>query len=234
MLELHEVRSGYASLEIIKGVSLRLEPGAIHALVGANGAGKTTLLRTIVGLVHPHSGRITLNGYSLLGQGPDKNARSGVALVPESRDVFPGLTVKENILLGAYRKRSTATESFQWCLGLFPALTEHQSQLAGSLSGGEQQMVAIARALMSHPKVLLLDEPSLGLGPKIVSTLFDVVDSLRRGGTAVLLVEQNVKAALAVADYGCVLERGEITLEGSAPSLVTDQRIVGAYLGEAP
>jgi branched-chain amino acid transport system ATP-binding protein len=232
MLELRDVRSGYGKLEVIKGVSLDLDSGTLHALIGPNGAGKTTLLRAIVGLLPVFSGEVALDGESLLDRSPGENARAGVALVPESRDLFAGLTVKENISLGAYARRSTARGSLTWCLGLFPALAKREAQLAGSLSGGEQQMVAIARALMSHPRVLLLDEPSLGLGPKVVSTLFEVVDMLRQEGTAVLLVEQNVKAALAVADHAYVLERGEITVEGSASALATDERVVGAYLGQ--
>lgn len=233
ILELSDVRSGYGRLEVIKGVSLSLGSGAVHALIGPNGAGKTTLLRAIVGLLPVFSGEIALDGNSLRHRSPGENARAGVALVPESRDLFAGLTVKENLGLGAYAHRSTAAASLRWCLELFPALAKRESQLAGSLSGGEQQMVAIARALMSHPQVLLLDEPSLGLGPKVVSTLFEVVDMLRREGTAVLLVEQNVKAALAVTDYAYVLERGKITVEGSGSALAADDRIIGAYLGQA-
>jgi branched-chain amino acid transport system ATP-binding protein len=231
MLAVEGLTSGYGNLEVVHEVSLSVAAGAITALVGSNGAGKTTLLQTLMGITRARAGSVALDGIDLTPRSVTERARAGIALVPEGRDVFPGLSVRENIELGAYCCRDEAAAGLERMLELFPALRSRQLQAAGSLSGGEQQMVAIARALISQPKVLLLDEPSLGLGPKVVEALFEVVASLRELGTAVLLVEQNVKVALAVAEHGFVMERGRIALSGPADDLAADERVARFYLG---
>lgn len=231
MLQVTDITSGYGQLEIVHGASLHVEAGKVTALLGGNGAGKSTLLNTVVGFVPVRSGTITLEGRSITALSPSETARAGVALVPETRDVFPGLSVEENILLGAYTRRDEAQGGLRRMLTMFPSLADRRALAAGVLSGGEQQMVAIARALVSQPRILLLDEPSLGLGPLIVKALFEVLPAVTGTGAGVLLVEQNVRAALQVADYAYVLERGRMVLEGPAAELAADERVRRAYLG---
>ncbi len=234
MLEVRDLAAGSGKLEVVHGVSLSVQAGTISSLIGVNGAGKTTVLRTVMGLNPAWRGSVTLDGRDVTHPAPTEKARAGIARVPEGRDVFPGLSVRENVELGAYACREKAADGVERMMELFPSLASRQRQAAGSLSGGEQQMVAIARALVSDPKVLLLDEPSLGLGPKVVETLFDVVKRLREAGTAVLLVEQNVKVALAVATDAYVMERGRIVLHGAAAELAEDERIAHFYFGTLP
>jgi len=234
MLRLEQVRSGYGPTEILKGVSLEVAAGEIVTLIGANGAGKSTALNTICGVVRARSGRITLEGRDLAGLATDQIAGLGVVQVPEGRKVFAEMTVLENLELGAYlrRDRSGIRSDLDRIFGLFPALAGRRRQSAGSLSGGEQQMLALARGFMAKPRVLLLDEPSLGLAPKLVLTVFEIVRELHRLGVTILLVEQNAYLALATAHRGYVMETGRITLSGPAAELLENQEVKRAYLGE--
>jgi branched-chain amino acid transport system ATP-binding protein len=220
-------------LPALSGVTLRVEPGEFVALVGANGAGKSTLLRSIAGLVHPGAGLLRWAGDDLRARAPDTIVETGIAIVPEGRKLFPQMTVEENLELGAYAARARAgmrgrlAEMYR----IFPRLLERRRQLASSLSGGEQQMLAIARAMMTRPSLLMLDEPSLGLAPQMVSLIFELLADIHRGGIMLLLVEQNVQAALAVAGRAYILESGRIVGEGSGPDLLNDPGIRRAYLG---
>jgi branched-chain amino acid transport system ATP-binding protein len=234
MLRLEQVRSGYGPTEILKGVSLEVAGGEIVTLIGANGAGKSTTLNTICGVVRVGAGRITLEGRDLAGLATDQIAGLGVVQVPEGRKVFAEMTVLENLELGAYLRRDRAgiKGDLDRIFGLFPALAGRRRQSAGSLSGGEQQMLALARGFMAKPRVLLLDEPSLGLAPKLVLTVFEIVRELHRLGVTILLVEQNAYLALATAHRGYVMETGRITLSGPAAELLENQEVKRAYLGE--
>ena len=231
-LELQKLESGYGRLKVLFGVSLKVEKGSITALLGPNGAGKTTTLLTVVGVVRPWSGRVLYQGVDVTATPPHKKVEMGIALVPEGRRLFPEMTVEENLWMGAYvkRARDKAHDTMEWVFSLFPRLKERRRQKAGTMSGGEQQMLAIARALMSRPQVLLIDEPSAGLAPKVVSDLFQVVKTLK-GEVSVLLVEQNVAAALEVSDYAYVLENGHVVKEGPPEQLVADEHVKKAYLG---
>jgi len=233
-LELADVVSGYGPIEVLHGLSLRVEEGEAVTLIGANGAGKTTTLRTITGLIRPRRGEIRLDGRRLDRLPPHAIVRCGVAHVPEGRRVFGRLTVLENLELGAFTRRPgrEVAEDLERVLTLFPRLRERLSQPAGTLSGGEQQMLAIGRALMARPRLLLLDEPSMGLSPVMVETIFAVIRDIHRQGTALLLVEQNVPLALAVASRGYVLEAGRIVAEASAADLRESDVVRRAYLGE--
>jgi branched-chain amino acid transport system ATP-binding protein len=223
----------YGRVQVLHGVSLRVERDELVAIVGPNGAGKTTLLRTIVGLLAPTSGRVTFESRSLLGRDPALIVADGVALVPQGRMIFQSLTVGENLRLGAYRaaRGDIVTARLEQALTVFPALADRLAQPAGTLSGGQQQMLAIARALMSAPRLLILDEPSTGLAPMLVESIFRALAALHRAGTMMLLVEQNVHVALDVASRAYVLEHGSIVAEGAAVSLRTDDRVMAAYLG---
>jgi branched-chain amino acid transport system ATP-binding protein len=235
VLEVSDLRVGYGKIQVVWGVSLRIAQGETVAVVGANGAGKTTLLRTIAGLLRPSAGRIVFRGREIAGTPPHQVARQGVALVPEGRELFPHMSVYENLLLGARLcpSRSRALENLEWVYELFPILAERRRQAASTLSGGEQQMLAIARALMASPSLLLLDEPSTGLSPLIVGSIFEVIARLGERGGTILLVEQNVHLALAAVQRAYVLERGRVTLEGPGRELMANPLIREAYLGVA-
>jgi len=231
-LVLERLESGYGKLKVLFGVSLRVEKNTVTALLGSNGAGKTTTLLTAMGVVKPWAGRVFLDGKDVTEVPPHKKVELGMALVPEGRRLFTEMTVEENLLMGAYTKRARekAPDTLEWVYSLFPRLRERRRQKAGTMSGGEQQMLAIARALMSRPKVLLLDEPSAGLAPKVVADLFDVVKRLKEE-VSILLVEQNVAASLEISDYAYVLENGHIVKEGAPQGLAQDEYVKKAYLG---
>lgn len=231
VLEVENLFSGYGRIEALHGVSLKLAQGELVALVGANGAGKTTLLRTISGLLPSRSGQVRLLGNDITHTLPERRVQLGLAQVLEGRQVFGPLSIQDNLRLGAFANRDGADERLQQMYQLFPVLEEKKNLAAGTLSGGQQQMLAIARALMSNPKVLLLDEPSMGLAPLLVREVFRVVRSLKDQGIPILLVEQNARAALAIADRGYVLETGRITVSGPADELSNDERVRSAYLG---
>lgn len=234
MLEVKDLEVYYGMIQAIKGVSFHVNEGEVIALIGANGAGKTTILHTISGLIAPKSGTVNFEGKDLSKLPGHKIVSMGMAHVPEGRRVFSQLTVLQNLKMGAYTRKdkteieNTLTTVFQ----RFPRLEERQNQLSGTLSGGEQQMLAMGRALMSHPKIILMDEPSMGLSPIFVNEIFDIIQEVSKSGTTVLLVEQNAKKALSIADRAYVLETGNIVLEGNAAELLNDDSIKKAYLGE--
>ncbi len=234
MLKLENVRVSYGAIEAVKGVSLEVRPGEVVAIIGANGAGKTTLLKGIAGLEPLASGRVTIHGVDCTQLPAHKRLGVGVALSPEGRGVFPDQTVRENLLLGGYALRedpSRVEKLMAREFERFPRLAERRDQMAGTLSGGEQQMLAMSRALMSEPKLLLLDEPSLGLAPLIIADIFRSIRQLRQAGLTILLVEQMANQALSVADRAYVLETGHITLEGTGQQLLKDPKVRAAYLG---
>ena len=234
MLTLENVNVYYGGIHALRDVSLHVETGEVVTLIGANGAGKSTTLRAITGLLTPRSGRIRFEGTDIMGVPAHQLVERGISMAPEGRGIFANLTVLENLEMGAYRVRDQAQvrNDIERGFTLFPRLRERVKQRSGTLSGGEQQMLAIARALMSRPKLLLLDEPSLGLAPIVCHTIFTTIDEIKAAGTTVLLVEQNANAALKHSDRGYVLETGAVTLEGSAASIAGDPRIREAYLGE--
>ena len=235
LLEISDLHSGYGDLPVLHGVDLTVERGHVISVVGANGAGKTTLLRTIAGVLRPTSGSIVVDGVDIAAVPAHKVVEHGVVMVPEGRRLFPFLTVEENLTLGGFHKqaRKVARTTLGEVYDLFPRLNERRAQLAGSLSGGEQQMCAIGRGLMARPKLLMLDEPSLGLAPIVVEQIFGLVRDLSAAGLTVLLVEQNVAEALEMSATGSVLEQGEITLTGSGAELLADPSLRSAYLGVA-
>ena len=235
MLEIKDLHVSYGGIQALRGVSLNVPDGKIVTLIGANGAGKSTLMRTISGLVKAQSGSILWNGQELLGKPIDQIVASGIAMSPEGRRVFADLTVLENLKIGAYlRKDKDGIEKdLKWVYELFPRLEERSWQLAGTLSGGEQQMLAVGRALMSRPKVLMMDEPSLGLAPLVVQGIFDIIRTINKEGVTVLLIEQNANMALKVADLAYVLETGTITKFGTGAELLADESIKEAYLGKS-
>ncbi len=234
MLQVSGLRAGYGAIEALCDVSFAVEEGEIATLIGANGAGKTTTLLCISGLVRPRAGRISFDGCDLSTLAPHEIVRLGIAHSPEGRKVFPRMTVLENLEMGAYTRTDPAgvARDFDRVFSLFPVLAERRRQTAGTLSGGEQQMLAVGRALMSQPKLLLLDEPSLGLAPLIAAKIFEVIREINKAGTTVLLVEQNARMALKLAHHGHVLETGRIALSDRAAALLEDPRVKGAYLGE--
>jgi branched-chain amino acid transport system ATP-binding protein len=233
VLEVRNLRVSYGAIEAVKGVSLELRKGEIVTIIGANGAGKSTTLRTIMGLVSPTAGDVLYEEAVITGRPTHEVVRRGMTLVPEGRAVFANLTVRENLVMGAYARRDAEVgRDHERVLEIFPRLRERLKQNAGTLSGGEQQMLAIGRALMSRPKVLLLDEPSLGLAPLLVHTIFQSIEEVNRNGTAVLLVEQNANAALKHSHRAYVLETGTITLEGPSAEIAADPKVKEAYLGE--
>ncbi len=233
MLELHDVHSFYGNIEALKGISLTVEKGEIVTLIGANGAGKTTTLRTITGLIKPRQGTVILEGEELTAFKPHEIVYKGVSMVPEGRGIFARLTVAENLDLGAYTRndKEGIKADLERVYELFPRLKERRSQVAGTLSGGEQQMLAIGRALMARPRLLLLDEPSMGLAPVLVELIFDTIVDINRQGTTILLVEQNALMALSVAHRGYVLRTGEIVLSDTAENLRTNEMVQKTYLG---
>lgn len=235
MLEIQSLSAGYGGPPVLNKVSLSLHPGEIVAVVGSNGAGKTTLLNTVAGLLRPVSGHVLLDGRAIGGWATERIVRAGLSLVPEGRQVIAPLSVEENLLVGAYSRRDGRhAETLEAIYARFPRLKERRRQMSGLLSGGEQQMLAIGRALMAGPRVLLLDEPSMGLAPLVVSEIFALLSNLNRQGIAVLLVEQNARKALALASRGYVLEGGRIVLEGRAADLAASPAVVAAYLGAEP
>jgi len=233
VLEVLDLHVAYGELRALSGVSARVGAGEIVALVGSNGAGKTTLLRAIAGLVRPRGGRIRWDGADVTGLSAHRLVAQGLAMVPEGRRLFGRMSVEENLGLGAFtpRARREAPATLEMVYAMFPRLRERRRQLAGSLSGGEQQMVALGRALMTRPRLLMLDEPSLGLAPRVVEAIFAVFGEINRAGVAVFLVEQNVRAALALAHRGYVLEHGRIVAEAPAGALLDDPQVRKAYLG---
>ena len=234
MLKIENLHVSYGGIRALRGVSLEVPDGKIVTLIGANGAGKSTTLRTISGLIKADSGSITYDGQELLGQPIYKILEKGIAMVPEGRRVFTNLTVRENLKVGAYLRKDKAEieKDLDWVYALFPRLKERDWQLAGTLSGGEQQMLAVGRALMSRPKLMMMDEPSLGLAPLVVKGIFEIIKEINRQGVTVLLIEQNANMALKTADVGYVLETGEITLSGSGRELLANEAVKKAYLGE--
>jgi branched-chain amino acid transport system ATP-binding protein len=234
MLTLENISVSYGAINALKGVSMHVEQGEVITLIGANGAGKTTTLRTITGLLSPREGRVTFEGEDIGGTPTHKLVARGIAMSPEGRGVFANLTVRENLQMGAYlqKDKRKMSEDMERAFRMFPRLKERESQKAGTLSGGEQQMLAMGRALMSRPRLLLLDEPSLGLAPLVVHTIFEAIEEIRSKGTTILLVEQNAHAALGHSDRAYVLETGRIVMEGPSKELAADPRIKEAYLGE--
>ena len=231
MLKIDELKVSYGGIEAVKGITFEVPERKIVTLIGANGAGKSTTLRTIAGLVKPAHGRIHLQGEDITALSPDRIVSKGITLVPEGRHVFPDLTVAENLRIGAYLRRDSLTDDLNWVYELFPRLKERSWQAAGTLSGGEQQMLAVGRALMSRPKIIMMDEPSLGLAPIVVKGIFDIIREINRQGVTVLLIEQNANMALRIADVAYVLETGKLTLSGSGRELLNNDQVKKAYLG---
>ena len=231
ILKVENLNVYYGSIHAVKGISIEVNQGEIVTLIGANGAGKSTTLNTITGLLHSRTGSVTFLGETLGKVPPHKVVSKGLALVPEGRRVFLQMTVEENLEMGAFTRSGTAAEDMEQVYTLFPRLKERRRQIAGTLSGGEQQMLAMGRALMSRPKLLMLDEPSMGLAPILVEQIFDIIRDLHQAGTTILLVEQNAQAALSVADRGYVLETGRIVTSGTGKELLASPAIKKAYLG---
>ena len=233
MLKIENLHVSYGPIRALKGISLEVKEGEIVTLIGSNGAGKSTTLSAITGLVKSQSGSIAFRNENITNKSPYKIVQRGVSLSPEGREVFPALTVEENLRLGAYTRKDKGAidAAFDRVYELFPRLKERISQTAGTLSGGEQQMLAIGRALMSEPKLLLLDEPSMGLAPNLVLMIFDLIESINKQGTTILLIEQNANMALSIANRAYVLETGNIAIEGAAADLAKDPRVKNAYLG---
>lgn len=233
LLEIENLHVSYGSVEVLHGISLHVDEGEIVTLLGANGAGKSTTLLSISRLVNPREGRITFDGKNLLDYESYQVVGLGVAQSPEGRRVFGTMTVQENLMLGAFQVHSETIKqnTLEWIFQLFPRLLERRSQMAGTLSGGEQQMLAMGRALMSHPNTILMDEPSMGLSPKLVKEIFAIIRKLHDQGITVLLVEQNANMALSIADRAYVLETGRITMEGDAKELMDNEQVRKAYLG---
>ena len=231
ILSVKDLQVDYGGIEAVKGICFDVPAGDIVTLIGANGAGKSTTLKAIAGLVKPKTGTIAFAGDDITGKDTSDIVARGVTLVPEGRRVFANMTVLENIKIGAYLRKDSLDEDIAWVFDLFPRLKEREWQLAGTLSGGEQQMLAVARALMSRPKVLMMDEPSLGLAPLVVKGIFDIIREINKQGVTVLLIEQNANMALKTADYAYVLETGRIGLSGTGKELLTNEDVKKAYLG---
>ncbi|MGB3500844.1 MAG: ABC transporter ATP-binding protein [Mesorhizobium sp.] len=232
MLEISGIRAGYGSMVVLQGLDLQVDDGEIVALLGSNGVGKTTLNNVISGFIRPTAGAVTFKGVELVGRKPSEIVAMGVAQVPEGRKVFPNLTVSENLKLGAFRRgRASISQNFERVCTIFPRLKERIGQLGGTLSGGEQQMLAIGRGLMSEPELLILDEPSLGLSPIMVEEMFELISKINADGVSVLLVEQNVMQSLGVARRAYVIEQGRFVMQGEAATLLADPQLRQAYLG---
>lgn len=231
MLKIENLKVSYGAIEAVKGISLEVPDGKIVTLIGSNGAGKSTTLRAVTGLVPSAEGSIHYNGNDITNAATDKIVSNGITLSPEGRKVFPDLTVLENIKIGAYLRHDNLKSDIEWMFDLFPRLRERSWQLAGTLSGGEQQMLAVARALMARPTLLMLDEPSLGLAPLVVKGIFDIIREINKNGTTVLLIEQNANMALKAANDAYVLETGSITLSGTGAELLANEQVRKAYLG---
>ncbi len=232
LLKVMDLKVSYGGIEALKGISFEVEKGQTVAVIGANGAGKSTTLRAISGLVPIKSGTITYDGNVVSGQQPQQIVSEGLCMVPEGRRVFPNLTVLENLRIGAYLRKDDITADIEHVYQLFPRLKERSWQLAGTLSGGEQQMLAVGRALMMRPKLLMMDEPSLGLAPLIIKNIFEIIETLHEEGITILLVEQNANAALRIADYAFVLETGMLGMQGTGRELLNDPAVKAAYLGK--
>ncbi len=232
LLEIKNLQVRFGGITAVENVSIDVPEGKIVTLIGANGAGKSTTLRSVSGIVKPQKGEILFGGENIVGLSPDKIVAKGVTLVPEGRRVFPNLTVLENLKIGAYLRKDDLKPDIEYVYSLFPRLKERHWQLAGTLSGGEQQMLAVGRALMSRPKLIMMDEPSLGLAPLVVKDIFDIITTINKAGITVLLIEQNANMALKVADRAYVLETGNITKEGTGIDLLNDESIKEAYLGK--
>lgn len=233
MLKINDLNVSYGGIKAVKGISIDVNEGSIVTLIGANGAGKSTTLRSIVGLVKVQSGEIVFQGESIAGKNTNNIVSLGITLVPEGRRVFSNLSVLENLKIGAYLRKNDISEDLKWVYDLFPRLKERSWQLAGTLSGGEQQMLAVGRALMSRPKLIMMDEPSLGLAPLVVNGIFDIIKEINRQGVTILLIEQNANKALKIADIGYVLETGSIKIKGTGKELLENEEIIEAYLGKA-
>ena len=233
ILEVKNLHVAYGGIQAVKDISFDVPKGEVVTLIGANGAGKSSTLRSIVGLVKPESGSIQFESTELAGLSTDQIVSKGITLVPEGRRVFPDLTVLENLKIGAYMRKDSLDEDLKWVHDLFPRLKERSWQLAGTLSGGEQQMLAIGRALMSKPDLIMMDEPSLGLAPIIVQGVFDIIREINKQGVTILLVEQNANMALKAANKGYVMETGRITLTGTGMELLEKEEVKAAYLGKA-
>ena len=234
MLKIENLNVFFGGIHALKGISFNVPKGKVITLIGANGAGKSTTLRTICALIKPKEGKVKFNNKIITNISTDKIVKSGIALIPEGRKIFPNLTVQENLQLGAYARDNSkeVEKDLEWVYELFPRIKERLWQKGGTLSGGEQQMLAVARGLMSRPKLLMLDEPSLGLAPLLVKEIFDIIKRIHKEGMTVLLVEQNAFAALKIADFAYVLETGRVVLQGTGEELLQDERVKQAYLGE--
>lgn len=232
MLKIEGLSVSYGGIKAVRNISFDVPDGKIVTLIGANGAGKSTTLRAISGLVKPQSGKILFNDEDITGMDSAQIVKRGITLVPEGRRIFPNLTVYENIRIGAYLRKGDWVKDVDWVYSLFPRLQERSWQAAGTLSGGEQQMLAMGRALMSHPKLIVMDEPSMGLSPLYVNEIFDIIQKINKDGVTVLLVEQNAKKALSIANRAYVLETGKIALSGDAKELMNDDSVKKAYLSE--
>lgn len=232
MLKVSDLKVNYGGIEAVKGISFEVPEKSIVTLIGANGAGKSTTLRSIVSLVKPSSGKIEFLGETITGKDTNEIVARGITLVPEGRKIFPDLTVLENLKIGAYMRKDNLTDDLNWVYDLFPRLKERHWQPGGTLSGGEQQMLAVARALMSRPKLIMMDEPSLGLAPLIVRGIFDIIKEINKQGVTILLIEQNANMALRTADIGYVMETGNITMTGTGAELLANEQVRAAYLGK--
>lgn len=231
ILSIKDLKVNYGGIEAVKGISFDVEEGHIVTLIGSNGAGKSSTLRSIAGLVKPSGGSIKFRGDDITGLDPTSVVKKGVTLVPEGRRIFPDLSVLENLKMGAYLRNDDLTDDLNWVYDLFPRLKERSWQAGGTLSGGEQQMLAVGRALMSKPKMIMMDEPSLGLAPLVVNGIFDIIKEINKQGVTVLLIEQNANMALKTADFAYVLETGSVTMTGPGRELLADESIKKAYLG---
>ena len=233
ILEIRNLVVSYGGIEAVKGIDMDIEQGKIVTLIGANGAGKSTTMKAVAGLVKPKQASITFDGKNIVGLPPDQIVAMGITMVPEGRRVFPNLTVKENLRIGGYLRKDNLSKDLDYVYSLFPRLKEREWQLAGTLSGGEQQMLAVGRALMAKPRLIMMDEPSLGLAPLVVKGIFDIIRTINESGITVLLNEQNANMALKTADWGYVMETGNITMQGTGMELYENEQIKEAYLGKS-
>lgn len=232
MLKINDLHVSYGGIEAVKGISFDVPEKSIVTLIGANGAGKSTTLRTIIGLEKPQSGTVLFKDIDITGKSSEEIVSKGITLVPEGRRIFPNLSVIENLKIGAYLRKDSLTDDINWIYDLFPRLKERSWQMAGTLSGGEQQMLALGRALMSRPDLIMMDEPSLGLAPIVVQGIFEIIKEVNKQGVTILLVEQNANLALKCADFGYVLETGNISLKGTGKELLSNDDVKSAYLGK--
>ena len=233
ILEIRNLVVSYGGIEAVKGIDMDIEQGKIVTLIGANGAGKSTTMKAVAGLVKPKQASITFDGKNIVGLPPDQIVAMGITMVPEGRRVFPNLTVKENLRIGGYLRKDNLSKDLDYVYSLFPRLKEREWQLAGTLSGGEQQMLAVGRALMAKPRLIMMDEPSLGLAPLVVKGIFDIIRTINESGITVLLNEQNANMALKTAHWGYVMETGSITMQGTGMELYENEQIKEAYLGKS-